>query len=221
MACSSLPRGLLYSTSRSTTSHEGWALRRGRSGRREAPRLVVKAVVTDQDCNEEDCAPEKEVGKVSMEWKAAETTKVMGTYPPITKKKWTGYVEKDTAGQTNIYAVEPTVYVSDNVISSNTAGDSSSGSAQTLIVAGGLALGLLLAAALVLQGVNTSSPGALLSSSELYTGPNLSYYIQKFSPAPTLVPEQPPPPVEAPSLAPYSPSLSSDYQIDWQQLLSE
>lgn len=43
-----------------------------------------------------------------MEWKAEENTKVAGTFPPMarTERKWTGYVEKDTAGQTNIYAVE-------------------------------------------------------------------------------------------------------------------
>lgn len=46
-----------------------------------------------------------QVGKVSMEWLAGEKTKVVGTFPPR-KKEWTGYVEKDTAGQTNIYAVE-------------------------------------------------------------------------------------------------------------------
>lgn len=46
-----------------------------------------------------------QVGKISMEWLAGEKTKVVGTYPPR-RKGWTGYVEKDTAGQTNIYSVE-------------------------------------------------------------------------------------------------------------------
>lgn len=43
-----------------------------------------------------------------MEWKVEENSKVAGTFPPMarTERKWTGYVEKDTAGQTNIYAVE-------------------------------------------------------------------------------------------------------------------
>lgn len=40
-----------------------------------------------------------------MEWLAGEKTKVAGTFPPR-KRGWTGYVEKDTAGQTNIYSVE-------------------------------------------------------------------------------------------------------------------
>ena len=44
-----------------------------------------------------------------MEWVAGEKTKVVGTYPPR-KRGWTGYVEKDTAGQTNIYSVEVSVY---------------------------------------------------------------------------------------------------------------
>lgn len=51
------------------------------------------------------CLLAMQVGKVSMEWLAGEKTKVVGTYPP-TKKGWTGYIEKDTAGQTNIYSVE-------------------------------------------------------------------------------------------------------------------
>lgn len=40
-----------------------------------------------------------------MEWLAGEKTKVAGTFPPR-NRGWTGYVEKDTAGQTNIYSVE-------------------------------------------------------------------------------------------------------------------
>lgn len=40
-----------------------------------------------------------------MEWLAGDKTKVAGTFPPR-KRGWTGYVEKDTAGQTNIYSVE-------------------------------------------------------------------------------------------------------------------
>lgn len=40
-----------------------------------------------------------------MDWLAKEKTKVVGTFPPK-NRGWTGYVEKDTAGQTNIYSVE-------------------------------------------------------------------------------------------------------------------
>lgn len=47
-----------------------------------------------------------------MEWKVEENSKVAGTFPPMarTERKWTGYVEKDTAGQTNIYAVEVSLH---------------------------------------------------------------------------------------------------------------
>lgn len=48
-----------------------------------------------------------QIGSLSAEWLAEERTKVVGTFPPK-KKGWTGYVEKDTAGQTNIYSVEVT-----------------------------------------------------------------------------------------------------------------
>ncbi|GBG65303.1 hypothetical protein CBR_g50344 [Chara braunii] len=94
----------------------------------------------EEECNDASCAPEKEVGKVSLSWEAQEKTKVTGTFPPMSKpsaaassssslpppppapsaRVWTGYVEKDTAGQTNIYSVEPTVYVSDQPMSSTT-----------------------------------------------------------------------------------------------------
>ena len=42
---------------------------------------------------------------MSGDWLAGDKTKVVGTFPPRTRG-WTGYVEKDTAGQTNIYSVE-------------------------------------------------------------------------------------------------------------------
>jgi hypothetical protein len=47
-----------------------------------------------------------QVGSLSAEWLAEERTQVVGTFPPKRKKGWTGLVEKDTAGQTNIYSVE-------------------------------------------------------------------------------------------------------------------
>lgn len=47
-----------------------------------------------------------------MEWLAGEKTKVMGTFPPTKRERgWTGYVEKDTAGQTNIYSVEVSCFI--------------------------------------------------------------------------------------------------------------
>lgn len=192
MGCSTvvLPGGVLSSSSSTARSCAWLGVQRQACCTSVKSRLpfAIKAVSAPEECNEEECAPEKEVGKVSLEWKAEESTKVLGTYPPMSsKRKWTGYVEKDTAGQTNIYAVEPTVYVSENVISSNTAGDSSTGSEQTLLVSVGLALGLLVGAGVVLQWVSSSSSSSntpvasdAASSSSSYTGPSLSYYIQKF-----------------------------------------
>ncbi|KAI8536525.1 hypothetical protein RHMOL_Rhmol10G0264300 [Rhododendron molle] len=126
---------------------------------------------------------EKEVGKVSIEWLAAEKTKVVGTFPPIRKKGWTGYVEKDTAGQTNIYSVEPAVYVAESAISSGTAGSSSDGAENTLAITSGLALIAVAAASAILLQVGKKPPQ--IQTPE-YSGPSLSYYINKFKPTETL-----------------------------------
>ncbi|KAJ0101139.1 hypothetical protein Patl1_05706 [Pistacia atlantica] len=119
------------------------------------------------------------VGKVSMEWVAGEKTKVVGTFPPR-KRGWTGYVEKDTAGQTNIYSVEPAVYVADSAISSGTAGSSSAGAENTAAIASGLALISIAAASSILLQVNKSAPPPLQTAE--YNGPSLTYYINKFKP---------------------------------------
>lgn len=132
----------------------------------------------EEDCNDEECAPEKEVGKVSVEWLAGDKTKVVGTYPPR-KRGWTGYVEKDTAGQTNIYSVEPAVYIAESAISSGTAGSSSEGSENTAAIAAGLALVCVAAASSVLLRVNKNTPQTQTTE---YSGPPLSYYINKFQP---------------------------------------
>ncbi|KAG2668969.1 hypothetical protein I3843_14G012400 [Carya illinoinensis] len=140
--------------------------------------FTVKASTEETDCNVEECAPDKEVGKVSMEWLAGEKTKVVGTFPPR-KQGWTGYVEKDTAGQTNIYSVEPAVYVAESAISSGTAGTSSDGAENTAAIAGGLALISIAAASTVLLQVGKSPPQVLTVE---YSGPSLSYYVNKFKP---------------------------------------
>ncbi|KAF5469863.1 hypothetical protein F2P56_010421 [Juglans regia] len=140
--------------------------------------FTVKASTEDADCNVEECAPDKEVGKVSMEWLAGEKTKVVGTFPPR-KQGWTGYVEKDTAGQTNIYSVEPAVYVAETAISSGTAGSSSNGAENTAAIAGGLALISIAAASTVLLQVGKNPPQVLTVE---YSGPSLSYYVNKFKP---------------------------------------
>ncbi|XP_078171941.1 proline-rich family protein [Carex rostrata] len=140
--------------------------------------IVHASTSTDDDCNTEECAPDKEVGNLSMQWVAEEQTKVVGTFPPK-KRGWTGYVEKDTAGQTNIYSVEPAIYVADSAISSGAAGSSSQGSDNTAGLTAILALISIAAASSILLQVNKNQT---VVKTVPYTGPPLSYYINKFKP---------------------------------------
>ncbi|PQQ08585.1 uncharacterized protein Pyn_10774 [Prunus yedoensis var. nudiflora] len=127
--------------------------------------LTVRASTEETDCNVEECAPDKEVGKVSVEWLAVEKTKVSGTFPPR-KRGWTGYVEKDTAGQTNIYSVEPAVYVAESGISSGSAGSSANGAENTAAIAAGLALiSVAAASSILLQVGKNPTPVQKLESS--------------------------------------------------------
>ncbi|KAL0464239.1 UNVERIFIED_CONTAM: protein MAINTENANCE OF PSII UNDER HIGH LIGHT 1 [Sesamum latifolium] len=142
------------------------------------------------DCNTEECAPDKEVGKVSVEWLAGEKTRVVGTFPPRSRG-WTGYVEKDTAGQTNIYSVEPAVYVAESAISSGTAGSSSDGAENTAAIAAGIALISVAAASSILLQVGKNPPPVVQTAE--YSGPSLSYYINKFTPAEIIEASAPPP----------------------------
>ncbi|XP_076927422.1 protein MAINTENANCE OF PSII UNDER HIGH LIGHT 1-like [Bidens hawaiensis] len=159
-----------------------------------------------EDCNVEECAPDKEVGKVSVEWLAGEKTKVAGTFPPR-RREWSGYVEKDTAGQTNIYSVEPAIYVAESAISSGTQGTSSDGSENTAGAVGFGALIAVAAAAVILLQVGKNSPQIQTLD---YSGPSLSYYITKFKPSKVVqisVPAEPAP-------APASEPESSTPQVD-------
>ncbi|KAL6634163.1 hypothetical protein ACP70R_026834 [Stipagrostis hirtigluma subsp. patula] len=148
----------------------------------------------DSDCNEAECAPEKEVGSLSAEWLAEERTQVVGTFPPK-KKRFTGLVEKDTAGQTNIYSVEPMVYVAESAISSGTAGTSAEGAENTAAIAGGLVLITVAAASSILIQVSKNQPQVPAAT---YSGPPLSYYVAKFQDQPVAAVEAPAPaaPVE-------------------------
>ncbi|GAV70214.1 hypothetical protein CFOL_v3_13712 [Cephalotus follicularis] len=156
--------------------------------------FTIQASSDDSDCNTEECAPEKEVGKVSMEWLVEEKTKVVGTYPPR-KRGWTGYVEKDTAGQTNIYSVEPVVYVAESAISSGSSGTSSDGAENTAAIAAGLALISVAAASSILLQVGKNPPQAQTVE---YNGPSLTYYINKFKP-PEIIQAAVPSETESPS----------------------
>ncbi|KAG1370025.1 protein MAINTENANCE OF PSII UNDER HIGH LIGHT 1 [Cocos nucifera] len=163
----------------------------------------------ESDCNAEECAPDKEVGKVSMEWLAEERTKVVGTYPPR-KRGWTGYVEKDTAGQTNIYSVEPSVYVAESAISSGSAGTSAEGAENTAAIAAGLALLSVAAASSILLQVGKNQP-QVQSIGIDYSGPPLSYYIDKFKPVDVVEASAPPESRTSPNLEATVPPESSSY----------
>ncbi|CAD6244134.1 unnamed protein product [Miscanthus lutarioriparius] len=171
----------------------------------------------DPDCNEEECAPEKEVGSLSAEWLAEERTQVVGTFPPK-KRKW-GYVEKDTAGQTNIYSVEPMVYVAESAISSGTAGTSAEGAENTAAIAAGLVLITVAAAASILIQVNKSQPPVPLKAA--YNGPPLSYYVAKFQPAVAQTLEAPAPAEAVEAAAPGATSTGeASAALEAQQLSS-
>ncbi|KAI4323591.1 hypothetical protein L6164_023184 [Bauhinia variegata] len=171
-----------------------------RASRRNSFFFTVRASSDDSDCNDEECAPDKEVGKISIEWLAGEKTKVVGTFPPR-NRGWTGYVEKDTAGQTNIYSVEPAVYVAESAISSGSAGSSSDGSENTAAISAGLALISVAVASSILLQVSKSSPPQVQTAE--YSGPSLTYYINKFNP-PEIVQASVPSQSEVPSVQPES-----------------
>ncbi|MCL7042774.1 hypothetical protein MKW94_016582 [Papaver nudicaule] len=145
--------------------------------------IVRASSSSEDDCNVEECAPDKEVGKVSMEWLAVEKTQVVGSYPPK-RRNYSGLVEKDTAGQTNIYSVEPAVYVADSLISSGNAGTSSDGAENTAGIAAFIALIAIAAASSVLIQVSKNQPPPVQTFE--YSGPSLTYYINKFKPSETV-----------------------------------
>ncbi|CAN4111360.1 unnamed protein product [Withania somnifera] len=134
--------------------------------RQSLVRIRIRASTDDADCNAEECAPEKEVGKVSMEWVAGDNTKVVGTFPPSKPRGWTGY---------------PAVYVAESAISSGTAGTSSDGAENTAAVAAGIGLIAVAAASSILLQVGKNSPPPVQTAE--YSGPSLSYYINKLKPA--------------------------------------
>lgn len=87
------------------------------------------------------------------------------------------------------------VYVAESSISSGSAGTSSDGAENTAALAAGLALISIAAASSILIQVGKNSPPVTTTK---YSGPPLSYYVNKFKPA--AAPEAlPAPAVEAQS----------------------
>ena len=82
---------------------------------------------------------------------------------------------------TNILKLlQPTVYVAESAISSGNAGSSSDGAENTAAIAGGLALISIAAASSILLQVGKNPPPQVQTTD--YSGPSLSYYINKFKP---------------------------------------
>lgn len=94
------------------------------------------------------------------------------------RAKYSGFVQSDTAGQQNIYSVEPTVYIAESAISTGTAGESSDGSGGTLLISGFLGLAAVGGAAAVLFSIGSTGPAVVPDTP--YDGPSLTYYVQKF-----------------------------------------
>lgn len=74
---------------------------------------------------------------------------------------------------------QPAVYVAESAISSGTAGSSADGAENTVAIAAGLALVFVAAASLILLQVGKNPPQVQTLE---YSGPSLSYYINKFKP---------------------------------------
>uniref|UniRef100_A0A803MLB0 Uncharacterized protein n=1 Tax=Chenopodium quinoa TaxID=63459 RepID=A0A803MLB0_CHEQI len=157
-----------------------------------------------------------EVGKVSVEWLAEEKTQVVGTFP-LRKKGWTGYTEKDTAGQTNIYSVELfglqsasmniqqlMVQILLTVLAKNLTliifcspwymwqKALSAQELQVLLpmvqrtpsaIAAFLGLFIVAGASSILLQVGENAPQM---QTTVYSGPSLSYYVNKFKPTETI-----------------------------------
>lgn len=100
--------------------------------------------------------------------------------------------------------LQPAVYVAESAISSGTAGSSSDGAENTAAVVAGVALVSIAAAASILLQVGKDSPARPKTVD--YSGPSLSYYINKFKPS-EIVQASAPALTEAPPVAQQETSL--------------
>ena len=111
---------------------------------------------------------------------------------------------------------QPAVYVAESAISSGSAGSSSDGSGNIAAISAGIGLASVAAASLVLLQVGKNSPPPVQTVE--YTGPSLTYYINKFKPQDQIIQASAPPSEAAPSTSVQleSPALDSLFQIDSQ-----
>ena len=78
-----------------------------------------------------------------------------------------------------LWPFQPAVYVAESAISSGSAGSSSDGAENTLAIAAGLALISIAVASSILLQVGKNPPQVQTAE---YSGPSLTYYINKFKP---------------------------------------
>ena len=104
--------------------------------------------------------------------------------------------------------------MAESAISSGTAGSSADGSENTILVAGGLALISIAAASAILLQVGKNPPP--IQTVE-YSGPSLSYYINKFKPTEIMEAAAPLVTVMSTSLQ----SESSNIEVPQVRVLSE
>lgn len=77
------------------------------------------------------------------------------------------------------YFLQPVVYVAETAISSGSAGSSADGAENTAAIAAGFGLIFVAAASSILLQVGKNPPQVQTAE---YSGPSLSYYINKFKP---------------------------------------
>lgn len=96
--------------------------------------------------------------------------------------------------------MQPAVYIAENAFSSGSAGSSSDGSGSAVTVSAGIAAVSVAAASLVLLLVGKNPPQ--MQTTVDYSGPSLSYYINKFKSAELVQASVPTEPEASPPVQP-------------------
>lgn len=114
------------------------------------------------------------------------------------------------------WTFQPVVYVAESAISSGNADSSSNGAENTVAITAGLALIFVAAASSILLQVGKNTPQVQTGGE--YSGPSLSYYVNKFKPqeiTQASVPSQTEPPssIQADSSAVEAPQIEVKSEI--------
>lgn len=104
--------------------------------------------------------------------------------------------------------------MAESAISSGTAGTSADGAENTAAIAAGVALISVAAASSILLQVSKNTPPQVQTVE--YSGPSLSYYINKFKPQEIIQASAPSVDVTSSSVQPDSPASESQIQVESQ-----